>query len=107
MEVQMATFGGSRHSRLVMRLGLAAAAVLTAPHAAHSFAGEDFLLGNPWHHEAISEDAMKAKGFSAAAYDEIAWHADYIDSYLYNPLFWIQGGLSRYKVAMASFDELA
>lgn len=103
----MATFGGTRPIRSMMRLGLAAAAVLTAPHAAHSFAGEDFLLGNPWHHEAISEDAMKAKGFLAAAYDEIAWHADYIDSYLYNPLFWIQGGLSRYKVAMASFDELA
>lgn len=103
----MAIGGRFRRLRPMLRMGFAAAAVLTAPHAAHSFAGEDFLLGNPWHHEAISEDAMKAKGFSVAAYDEIAWHADYIDSYLYNPLFWIQGGLSRYKVAMASFDELA
>lgn len=99
--------GGARFHKILTRFSLGAAAVLVAPHAAHSFAGEDFLYGNPWHHEAISEDAMKAKGFSPAALDEIAWHADYVDSYLYNPLFWIQGGLSRYKVAMATFPELA
>jgi len=93
--------------RNALRAGIGATAMLIAPHAAHSFAGEDFLYGNPWHHEAISEDAMKAKGYSEAALQEIAWHADYVDSYLYNPLFWIQGGLSRYKVAMATFDELA
>lgn len=99
--------GGSRLSRPAVRLGVVAGVLLLAPHVAHPFAGEDFLYGNPWHHEAISEDAMRARGFSAAALDEIAWHADYVDSYLYNPLFWIQGGLSRYKVAMATFDELA
>jgi hypothetical protein len=74
---------------------------------ASPFGGEDLINGNPWHHEAISEDALRAQGFSAAALDEIAWHSDYVDSYLYNPLWWIPGGLSRFKVAMASFDELS
>lgn len=93
--------------RTCLRAGLGATLVFLIPLLARPFAGEDFLLGNPWHHEAISEDAMRARGFGAQALDEVAWHADYVDSYLYNPLWWIQGGLSRYKVAMASFTDLS
>lgn len=77
-----------------------------APPAAVPFAGEDFLEGNPWHHEAISEDALRAQSFGANAVDEVAWNADYVDSYLYNPLWWIQGGLTRFKASMATWDEL-
>lgn len=81
-------------------------AFLAAPHPARPFAGEDFLEGNPWHHEAISEDALHAKNFGEPAVQEIAWNADYVDSYLYNPLWWIPGGLSRFKASMATFGEL-
>jgi hypothetical protein len=90
---------------LIKALG-ASAIILLAPHAAKPFAGEDFLKGNPWHHEELSEEACKAKGFTASAADDVAWHADYVDSYLYNPLWWIPGGISRFKVSLASFDHL-
>ncbi len=36
----------------------------------------------------------------------MAWHADYVDSYLYNPLWWAGGGLDRFKVALFHHDEL-
>lgn len=98
-----------RQGRLCRPLRLMAMAffVWASSFVASPFGGEDLIQGNPWHHEAISEDAMKARGFGAAALDEIAWHADYVDSYLYNPLWWIPGGLSRFKVSLASYDELA
>jgi hypothetical protein len=78
------------------------------------FGGEDPVLGNPWHHEVITREAAENVGFSEAAADELAWHADYVDSYLYNPLWWLPGGLSRLKASLASgpmlmnlhFDDL-
>jgi hypothetical protein len=109
-----------------------AATVLHSPHV-RAFGGEDPVLGNPWHHEAISRDAAKAAGFTfnpridsepapipglATAFkpdprrtgdraaEAIAWHADYVDSYLYNPLWWAPGGIGRFKVALATAPEL-
>ncbi len=90
-----------------LRLAAAIAAVWGLCLVARPFGGEDLIKGNPWHHEDISEKAMQSKNFAASAWEEIAWHSDYVDSYLYNPLWWIPGGLTRFKVALASFDELA
>ena len=78
------------------------------------FGGEDPVLGNPWHHEVITREAAHNVGFSDSAADELAWHADYVDSYLYNPLWWLPGGVSRLKASLASgpmlmnlhFDDL-
>lgn len=71
-----------------------------------AFSGEDILKGNPWHHERISWDAARACGFEEAAAANVAWHADYVDSYLYNPLWWLQGGHNRFKVSLATGPEL-
>lgn len=71
------------------------------------FGGEDPVLGKPWHHEVITRKAALAAGFSRAAADELAWHADYVDSYLYNPLWWLPGGLPRLKASLASGPMLA
>ena len=66
------------------------------------FGGEDPVLGRPWHHESITREAAVAAGFSTAAAEELAWHADYVDSYLYNPLWWAPGGIPRLKASLAS-----
>lgn len=71
-----------------------------------AFGGEDLLKGNPWHHEDISRRAAEATGFMPGPASDIAWHADNIDTYLYNPLWWAKGGLSRFKAALATADEL-
>ncbi len=94
-----------RHVALAGALALAALASDSRP--AGAFAGEDPVLGGPWYHEVLTRDATTAMGFSPHAVDVIAWHADYIDSYLYNPQFWAFGGLSRFKAAQATFAELA
>ena len=87
------------------------ALVLTAatvkPRPAEAFSGNDPVNGNPWYHVQITENAAQKRNWSEGAIDELTWHADNIDSYLYNPMFWLEGGLSRFKVAMATFDELA
>lgn len=99
----------------------AAVACLISPillSSAAGFSGEDVLKGNPWHHEDITrralagDDRYDGAGFSGAAADAIAWHADYIDSYLYNPLFWAQGvgteiSLDRIDAALAGYANLA
>lgn len=77
-----------------------------APRQAQAFAGEDPLNGLPWHHEDITEKAAKAAGFSDGAADSLGWHADYIDSYLYNPLWWAKGGMHRLKSSLATGREL-
>lgn len=76
-----------------------------------AFSGEDLLNGNPWWHEKISEDAAQAAGWSREAADAVAWHADYLDSYLYNPIWWVKAGpvepaWDRFKVALATHDEM-
>jgi hypothetical protein len=86
------------------------------------FGGEDPVSGNPWHHAKITWHGAKDPeagwdapgewkdatgptddGSAAAA---IAWHADYLDSYLYNPLWWAPGGLVRFKAALLHQNDL-
>src|SRR5688500_4239766 len=68
-----------------------------ATRSANAFGGEDPLNGKPWHHEEITRTAATdpSIGFSTEAANSLAWHADYIDSYLYNPLWWVKGGMHR------------
>ncbi|HEX8463633.1 MAG TPA: hypothetical protein VF627_03360 [Abditibacterium sp.] len=98
--------------------------------AAHAFGGEDLLEG-PFHHEEITEKAAMAAKWSFHAQtpgsqgktlkfqpkeeefkaaEVVAWHADFVDSYLYNPLWWAksipQTGLRRAKAALASQKQL-
>ncbi|HEX8237665.1 MAG TPA: hypothetical protein VF600_17030 [Abditibacteriaceae bacterium] len=99
------------------------AASAATSQTAHAFSGEDPVLGHPWYHEKITREAAKAVGFSSnptkddedenndkreqdSAAEAIAWHADYIDSYLYNPIWWGQGHLDRYKASRAIQAEL-
>lgn len=93
--------------RRLARASLVAALLLCVT----GFSGEDVLEGNPWHHEDISRRALLIAGFQPDAADGIAWHADYIDSYLYNPIWWLApwegGSIDRFKVSLASYDELA
>lgn len=76
-----------------------------------AFAGEDVLEGGPWHHEDITRRAARRLGFEAGAERSVAWHADYVDSYLYNPLWWLdlteEGGPRRVRVSLATRDQLA
>lgn len=86
---------------------LMVALVQGTPSETRAFSGEDILHGNPWYHQLLTERAAQTCGFSAPAIESLKWHADYIDSYAYNPLWWAQGGLSRLKVSLATYDELA
>src|SRR5688500_14928173 len=94
--------------------------VFIANGAAFPFGGEDPLApGDPWkpadrarwYHQRITWDAAVSAGFSQGAASTLAWHGDYIDSYLYNPLWWIDvtrnGGVGRISASVASYNELA
>jgi hypothetical protein len=78
------------------------------------FMGENPLGDTPdpnnWHHEALSRHAAQQAGWSAAAQNALAFHTDYLDAYLYNPLWWLDpttgGGLDRTKVVVSSRHEL-
>lgn len=100
---------------------------------ASAYSGEDLLKGGPWHHEditcrALNGDAYCLKidkskglyaddlGFSERATHAIAWHADYIDSYIYSPILWAQAAKKgqparsirkRYLAGMANYWGLA
>lgn len=106
-------------------VGLAVAAMATtlAPGAL-AFGGEDIRYGRPWHHldmtlralagdeeaeAGVPEDVFDGAGFDRQAAMSVAWHADYIDSYLYNPIWWLQGapGSRRFKASISQFDHLA
>ncbi|CAN5838485.1 hypothetical protein BH23ACT4_BH23ACT4_16570 [soil metagenome] len=54
------------------------------------FGGEDPLgsaLGpNNWHLEGLTRQAARSSGWSDDAENALAFHTDYVDSYLYNPL---------------------
>jgi hypothetical protein len=98
---------------------------VSTPHAVSAFGGEDLLNGQPWHHADITLRARagnEATGapsavpvprcrvrFSSGAATSVAWHADYVDSYLYNPLWWAEGAphSKRFKAAITIFDDLA
>lgn len=93
--------------RLLKRWIAALGLTLTTIGPVWAFGGEDPLNGHPWHHQEISELGMKDAGFDNEAVREtIGWHADYVDSYLYNPLWWAKGGLGRFRMALAMQDEL-
>ncbi len=82
------------------------------------YGGEDMGKGLPWHHEDITRRALAGDDFYepkvkfTGGANSIAWHADFIDSYLYNPLFWAQGATEsslrgRTKAALVGFQDLA
>ena len=62
----------------------------TRSHGRALFLGEDFING-PFYHEVLSGKALEGAGFAGNAADDIGWHAEYIDSYLYSPIWWLQG----------------
>jgi hypothetical protein len=75
--------------------------------------GEDPIKGNPWWHEEITKAALgfypewhPNAGFARDAAASVAWSADFVDSYLYNPLWWAVGGPLRLQVAMATAQSL-
>lgn len=89
---------------------LALALTLSLAPTATPFGGEDFLgttIAN-WHHADISKRGALAALFSDKAAEAICWHADYVDSYGYNPLWWAQGlpSLTRTKAALSAKGEL-
>ena len=118
--------GSGAAGAATMVVTMAVLAALPAPPA-HAFSGEDPLFGKPWYHRQITRVAAKQAGFTFnptkdtpawknredeahagdKAAEALAWHADQIDSYLYNPKWWVEGGLDRFKVSMATYDELA
>ena len=77
------------------------------------FGTEDFAKGE-FHHEHITWKGAKAAGWAAGetpddkttAAAALAWHTDYVDSYLYNPIWWTVGGWDRFKAALLARDEL-
>lgn len=78
------------------------------------FGGEDPLApapdGDNWHHEGLTRRAAARAGWSAEAENAVAFHTDYLDSYLYNPLWWLNvadgGGVDRLRVVMSSQADL-
>jgi hypothetical protein len=82
----------------------------------------DGVPGSGWYHELITREAARAAGWAAppvgatgsavgrTAADALAWHADYLDSYLYNPLWWFNpatgGGLGRLGAALMARPEM-
>ena len=93
------------------RLGLLA---LGAGIISTRFGGEDPLApapnGDNWHHEGLTRRAAQAAGWNQTAENALAFHADYVDSYLYNPLWWLDitngGGWDRLRVVMSSQADL-
>jgi hypothetical protein len=78
------------------------------------FGGEDPLADAPspdnWHHEGLTRKAADDAGWSDQAQNALAFHADYLDSYLYSPLWWFDvangGGPARIPIVMSSQHEL-
>jgi hypothetical protein len=79
-----------------------------------AFGGEDPLGDAPgwenWHHEGLTRQAADAAGWTKPAQNALAFHADYLDSYLYNPLWWFDpnngGGPDRLVLSMSSREDL-
>ena len=78
------------------------------------FGGENPLGESPgpdnWHHEGLTRHGAAGAGWSKEAQSALAFHADFLDSYLYNPLWWFDvrygGGPSRIPIAMSSQLDL-
>lgn len=98
--------------RPFLALVLSLAAVSTAPRPTQAFGGEDFTSTDitKWHHAHISQTAAEKAKMSKEAALSIAWHADAVDSYGYNPIWWGKGvaknGFTRFKAAMSAHAEL-
>ncbi len=87
---------------------------------APGFGGENLLSTKwrDWHHNTLSRFAAQQAGFVRKLANEtesedpdspageVAWHADFIDSYAYNPLYWVLGGTSRIACSAGIHDEL-
>jgi hypothetical protein len=78
-----------------------------------AFGGEDPLADGPapenWHHEGLTKQAAASAGWDEPAGNALAFHADYLDSYLYSPLWWFSpsgGGPGRLMVSMSSASDL-
>lgn len=41
-----------------------------------------------WHHEGLTKQAARSAGWPGNAQNAVAFQADYLDSYLYNPPWW-------------------
>lgn len=88
--------------------------LLGVPLGLPLFGGEDPLGTAPgeenWHHEGLTRQAARAAGFTEEAESALAFHVDYLDSYLYNPLWWFDvangGGPDRLPVVMSSQADL-
>lgn len=85
-------------------------------NSANAFAGEDAIDGAPWHHIHATERALsqndktyQGAGFAPPAVEAIAWHADIIDSYLYNPIWWASdiGAVQRIKASILGHEGLS
>jgi hypothetical protein len=78
------------------------------------FGGENLIGESPgednWHHEGLTRQAAVAAGWNTKAENALAFHADFLDSYLYNPLWWFDvrngGGPDRIPVVMSSQEDL-
>src|SRR4028118_2028458 len=103
---------GDGMKRILSIFGAMLAASAVQSQTVHAFSGEDPVFGHPWYHEKLTREAAKEAGFSFnstkddedekndkreldGAAEALAWHADYIDSYLYNPVWWGQGEIGR------------
>ena len=106
------------------------------PRFMMTFGGEDPAQpsNNYWYHQIMTWKAARAAGWSVDpnlltvpfsnreqellidkgekkwAADSLAWHADYLDSYCYNPAFWFDptngGGLARFKAVLVDQPDL-
>ena len=100
--------------RLLLAYAVLATVLTGTAGTAFAFSGEDLSDGDPWHHENITRRALagdppryEGAGFSPAAAAAIAWHADYVDSYAYNPLWWLQGEGGRLDAVLVGQPEFA
>lgn len=101
--------------------------VPAVPGVLVTFGGEDPVAGaipsvpdSGWYHELITRAGAVSAGWLGpggaggnpgwSAADAVAWHADYVDSYLYNPLWWFGptsgGGPARLGAALMARSEL-
>lgn len=61
-----------------------------------------------WNFEGALRDETSLDPARTDALNTLGWHADYIDSYLYSPLWWAQGwpNITRFKSSLATSSEL-
>jgi hypothetical protein len=110
-------------TRAAAMLGRVDARIWRPLRTVDAFGGEDPAVGGPWYHEVMTRAAAAAAGWSSrtAPHDEgrstprseqdrageaVAWAADYVDSYLYNPVWWVAGGSDRFHLAVMLHDDL-